>query len=67
MTKKNPDDSVREEHIGADEKASVREKPTQAEKADENVSSPDDMKTEPEVRENIKDEKKKPVKKEDIF
>ena len=47
MIKKNPDDSVRDEQFGADEKASVPEETTQAENAHENDSPPEDEKIEP--------------------
>ncbi len=61
MINKNPDDSVRDEQFGADEKASVPEEPTQAEKAHENDSPPEDEKTEPLASEIIQDEENKPV------
>jgi len=46
MTRKNPDDSVREEQNGADDNATVSEKTTQAEKAKEPDSLKEDGETE---------------------
>jgi len=50
MTKKNPDDTVREEQYGANENAAGSDEAIQAEKADEIKSSPDIKKAE----ENLK-------------
>ena len=48
MTKKNPDDSVRDEQFGADENAPIPEEATQAETAKE-----PETKTNSEVRDEV--------------